>query len=183
MEISISDIAASGWVPLLSAFLGYALKAITDWFQDRRTTTREREKRQESRRDQFLERLATFQRQTLLDLQEVAQQLARSVVEIYRHDQKSYHDTGKWRGELIPDELDERCRQAQARTSMLGSRVRDESVRELVEQLKDHATAMNSPDRAESQRAYLQLAFIQDALNKRIGEVLRQLDDADRLDS
>src|SRR4051812_23220205 len=54
-------------VPLV---IGYAMKSMTDVFEHKRTTRREREAREAARRAQQLERRTTFQRETLLSLQE-----------------------------------------------------------------------------------------------------------------
>jgi hypothetical protein len=59
------------------------------------------------RRDQLFERRTTFQRQTLLDLQEASTQLARSVGAINHQERVAHRSTGKWSKQLVPDDLDE----------------------------------------------------------------------------
>jgi hypothetical protein len=77
------EITTSSWFPVLTLLLGYATKSLTDWLEHRRNTRREREAREAVRRDQRFERRTSFQRQTLLDLQEASMQLARSVGAIH----------------------------------------------------------------------------------------------------
>ena|ERR1700730_2414078 len=87
------DITTSIWFPVLTLLLGYATKSLSEWLEYRRTTRREREAREAVRRDQLFERRTTFQRQTLLDLQETSVQLLRSVVRITVIDKSAYHST------------------------------------------------------------------------------------------
>ena len=64
-----------------------------------------------------------------------------------------------------------------AQTATLGARVRDEGVRTLLGSVRDHpAEVAMSPD-ARSGRIHLdEMTFAHDALNRRIGEVLRNID-------
>jgi hypothetical protein len=173
------DITTSIWFPVLTLLLGYATKSLSEWLEYRRTTRREREAREAVRRDQLFERRTTFQRQTLLDLQETSVQLLRSVVRITVIDKSAYHSTGEWSKQL-PDGLGEDNRLAQARIGMLGARVRDDAIRELLAKLKTHsvqAILSSTPD--DTERVMSSMGLVYDELNQRIGEVLRKLDDAE----
>ena len=88
--------ATVGWFPVLTLLLGYAVKAASDWLQHRRTSERERQAREAARQDQLFERRTTFQRQTLLDLQEAVMRLARSSGAMHHQDVMAFRKTGKW---------------------------------------------------------------------------------------
>jgi hypothetical protein len=63
---------------------------------------------------------------------------------------------------------------------MLAVRVRDDSVRELVQAMKNHATAAGMcGSQEEGDHAMNAMGAAFERLNQRIGEVLRQLDDAE----
>jgi hypothetical protein len=176
------DTATVGWFPVLTALLGtslgYAAKFFTDWLHDRRSAEREREARGAVRRDQLFERRTTFQRQTLLDLQEAALELARAVGLAHHQDYLAFRATGQWGKQLIGEDLSERERLAHARTSLLGARVRDDPTRELVTKLKNYAgETVHSETRDESERALLGMGLALEELNQRVGEVLRKLDE------
>jgi hypothetical protein len=172
------DITTSSWFPVVTLLLGYAAKSLDEWLGYRRNARREREAREAVRRDQVFERRTSFQRQTLLDLQEAAMQLARSVGAINHQDKLAYNSTGEWSKQQLPDDLSEGNRLAQARTGMLGARVRDDSIRELLAKLKTHSQeTISSPSREDSERALKSMALAHDELNQHIGEVLRKLDD------
>ena len=110
-------------------------------------------------------------------------QLARSVGAIHHQDEMAYRSSGKWSKQLLSDELDEGNRLAQARTGMLGARVRDDAIRDLIDKLKTHsAEAINSPTPKDSERAISNMTVVFDELNQRIGEVLRKLDDAEQVE-
>lgn len=105
-------------------------------------------------------------------------QLARSVGAINHQDKLAYNSTGEWSKQQLPDDLSEGNRLAQARTGMLGARVRDDSIRELLAKLKTHSQeTISSPSREDSERALKSMALAHDELNQHIGEVLRKLDD------
>lgn len=166
------------WLPVLTAFLGACFVLITEALRDRRTSERERAARAEAKAVQLIERRTTFQRQTLLDLQEAVLQLARTTGQMYAIDNKANRDTGKWQRNLYPPDLDEAGRAANARTSMLGVRVRDGSIRELLQQFKNSSAGVTiSGSKEESEVAMRNMATALDALQQRIGEFLRTLDD------
>src|ERR1700745_2000812 len=119
------NITTSSWFPVLTLLIGFATKSLMDWLQHRHTAKREREAREAVRRDQLFERRTSFQRETLLALQEASMQLARSVGAIHHQDEMAYRSSGKWSKQLLSDELDEGNRLAQARTGMVGARGRD----------------------------------------------------------
>src|SRR5687768_4612193 len=78
------DMSPNEWFPVFTLLLGYGTKAFSDWFQHRRAREREREARDAARRDQLFERRTSFQRQTLLDLQEAIMRLTRTTAEANR---------------------------------------------------------------------------------------------------
>jgi hypothetical protein len=173
----MADIVA-GWFPVFTLLLGYAMKAFSDWLQHRRTTEREREARAAARQDERANRRVAFQRQTLLDLQEAMMQLIRSAGAMHHRDVMEFRKTGKWQKQLFGEELNENARLANARTSMLAVRVRDDPVRDLVQTVKSHAiAAAMCGSQEEGERAMTAMGAAFEQLNQRIGETLRKLDD------
>jgi hypothetical protein len=165
------------WFPVLTLLIGYLAKLLTDWIQYRRSVRGEREAREGKRRDELFERRNTFQRETLLALQEAFMQLARVTGAINHQDTMSGKSGGR---QQLPDELNEGYHAAQTRTSMLASRVRDNRVRELVEQFRQFSVDSTlAATQGARDRALTAMAELHDPLNKRIGEILRTLDDAD----
>jgi hypothetical protein len=166
------------WFPVVTLLIGYGTKSLTDWVQHRRTTERERVARQAVRQDQLFERRVTFQRETLLALQEAAAELGRATGRISHLDTMAVHSTGKT--QLLPDDLNQGYHLAQVRMNLLGVRVRDDSVRDLVEKFRQFSVqstmADTQKDRDRAMNAAMQ-THIQ--LNERIGELLRTLDDTE----
>ncbi len=129
-------------------------------------------------RDQAKDRRINFQRETLLDLQDAVMQLSRAAGSVYHHHFAAHARTAEWHKEPLPDDLNESFRLSQVRTSVLAARVRDESVRQLVQVAKSEATAIAITDRGtESIRAFAGASATCDRLNDRIGELLREMDD------
>jgi hypothetical protein len=173
------DVTTTSWFPVVTLLLGYGTKSLSDWFQNRRDVAREREAREAIRQEQRFERRSTFQRQTLLDLQEACMQLTRATGATHHLDEMSFRSSGTWQRQLLPEELDKNYHLAQTRTLMLSVRVRDDVVRQLVEKLRSHsAKATMSTSQADSNREIANMVPIHDELQKRMGELLREIDDA-----
>src|ERR1700680_2831546 len=119
--------------------LGYLTKSISDWLDFRRISKREREAREEARRDKLFERRVEFQRATLLDLQEAVMNLVRTASQMHVQDIKAHNETGIWQRQLFGEELSEAARLAHARVALLSVRVRDEAVRNLVDDINQGA--------------------------------------------
>jgi hypothetical protein len=173
----MADPPATNWFPVLTLLIGYVIKSLTDWIQDRRSIQREREAREVTRREELSERRNTFQRETLLALQDAFMQLNRATGAIHHQVTMSGEAGGR---QQLPDGLSENYHAAQTRTSMLVSRVRDNRVRDLVEQIRQLSVESTmSATKRERDRALTAMMQLHDPLNQRIGEILRTLDDAD----
>lgn len=182
-------ISSASWFPVLTALVGFVTASISDWLRDRRASarereaaeanrTREREGREAARREQRFERRAAFQRQTLLDLQEAVQKLVRTTGEMKHHDTMAVRAGGEWGKQLLGEDLNNRSHLTNVQTTMLGVRVRDESVRNLLRELREECMhSQLAGSEAEAERALVKAASIFEKLNERIGELLRKLDD------
>jgi hypothetical protein len=172
--------ATTTWFPVLTLLIGYATASLTDWIQNKRAIARERQTREATRHDQRVASRITFQRETLLELQEVAMQLGRATARAHHLDEMAYRQSTQWRNSLLPDDLDEALRVAQARTLLLAVRVRDDTVRTLVEEFKSNTSAtLLAADRDVASRAMAASAGLHDHLQRRIGELLREIDSSD----
>jgi hypothetical protein len=173
---------AAYWLPLVTAFLGFASGACTEWIRDNRAYKREREARESQRHDQRSEQRNTFQRQTLLELQAGLMKLMQTTQAIHRVDLQNFRKFGKQQGDdPYPSDIDDACMGANAQTAMLSVRVQDDAVRNLTQQLKDELTraTLMPPSKEVAQLAMIAATKGFVTVNKRIGEVLRSLDDAD----
>ncbi|MEJ0047153.1 MAG: hypothetical protein WDN04_14325 [Rhodospirillales bacterium] len=168
------------WFPVLTLLLGFGTKSLADWWQDRRLTQREREAREAAQRERLLERRVEFQRETLLALQDAVMSLTRATGAANHQDEIAARDNGQWQKQLLPDDLDEQLRQAQALCSILASRVRDQKIRELTDALKGVcATAAMSRSQRDAADAIQGMGLVFQELNATVGALLRELDDAE----
>jgi hypothetical protein len=168
------------WFPVLTLLIGYGTKSLSDWVQNKRVIVRDREAREAARHDQRVARRITFQRETLLELQEVSMQLGRATGRGHHLDEMAYRESKSWGKNFLPDDLDESHRVAQARVLMLGVRVRDDTTRKLVDQFRECSTAtLFSVQRDDADRAMAKMVSVHDELHRRIGELLREIDSAD----
>jgi hypothetical protein len=182
---------AAGWLPALTAILGFVTSSILEWLRDRRTSARdqataeatrarEREARDAARRAQLFERRVAFQRETLLNLQDAVVRYTRVAGKMHHLDRMEQRRTGNWGRYLLPDDLNNEAFQANVSIMVLISRVRDNRVRELAETFREHASRVGISDTEEAGRNALDIVTeVLDPLHKRIGEVLRKLDEDD----
>jgi hypothetical protein len=93
----------------------------------------------------------------------------------------AFRKTGKWQKQLLGDELSEKHRATRARVTLLSVRVRDESVRNLARDLQDNCAAIAMcASEADNTRLLQIMMGMFDKSNERIGELLREMDKADR---
>jgi hypothetical protein len=166
------------FLPIATLLLGYVTKSISDWLDFRRARKREREAREETRRDIRFERREKFQRATLLELQEELVNLVRTASQMHVQDIKAHRETGTWKRQLFESELSEAARLAHARVAVLTVRVRDEAVRNLVADINQGTIGLTlAPTREVAMAASVAMTTTFDKVQKRIGELPRELDD------
>ncbi len=166
------------WFPVVTLIVGGVLKGAGDLVTHRRTTDREREARQEQRRDTARIRRIDFQRTTLLELQEVSQGLVRSTVTLHLEDTEGFRKTGDWGKTPTSEVANEGARAGHAGLSKLQSRVRNEAVRRLAQELSSACTSVTTARSEEhANNAFRQMADAPIELNEQIGIVLRTLED------
>src|SRR5260370_11596714 len=128
------------WFPIVTLLLGYILSSISESVRHRRALEREREAREAESRDKAFERRVTFQRATLLELQDAIMGLMRTSGAMHHKDIMALKRTGEWQKQMYGEELSEASGLAMAQTTVLAGRVRDAKVRGLVTRLEDCAT-------------------------------------------
>lgn len=91
------------WLPIVTLALGYVFSLVTEAFRDRRQSRRERDARAAEREDarasleqERADRRNQFQRETLLELQEVLHDLGRAFGREYHQDAMTAKAAGKW---------------------------------------------------------------------------------------
>jgi hypothetical protein len=170
------------WLPLVALVLGYLFSLLTEAFRDRRQTVRERRAREDERaavkaaQDEAEERRRRdFQRETLLELQEVLHDLARAYGAEHHMDLMHFRTTGSWTPRPMPsEELNERSFEAHRRCFILVARIDDDLLRGFVREMKDGGYGVLSATSEEQSREAL--ARSSDAFelaNQRIGDLLR----------
>jgi hypothetical protein len=177
------------WFPFLTAFAGFLLSSAKEWLSDRRThrrelakeasiLQREREARETARQSGLYERRITFQRQTLLELQDVVVKYVRAVAEMHSHRSLQNESSHSWDVPNISAELSDRLYFARAQSRTLAVRVSDDSTRSIQKDLSETAgRVILAKTKEAAETASLNLLQVHDKLNNRIGEILRKLDD------
>ena len=168
---------ASAWMPVATLVGGYGLKMFQDIVNERRSARHDREKREWEWRRARSERRNEFQRQTLLDLQDVHMDMQRAIGTVYLWDMGAFKRTGKWERTLLPEKDSNAHRLTQVRLAMLCVRAQDETLREMVGRVTRISNAMvfaRSGD--ECERLANEAVDVGTKVNERIGVLVRELD-------
>lgn len=163
---------------VLAVVAGGALTLSSGWLADNRLTKRERERRNEDRRERIALRRSDFQRETLLALQVAAQKLIRTAGASLHQDVIAHRKAGKWQRQQLPDGLSDDHLHWTTETMLLSSRVRDDQVRSLADQMRSQANAVGfCSSEAEAERRMVAAADVHGALIERIGLLVREIDE------
>lgn len=163
----------------LSVIAGGLLTIFAAWLSDRRLTERERNRRREERYERIVTRRNDFQRETLLALQVASQKLLRTTGAMHHLDVMAARTTGK-RCKQFPEDLSDDHLHHNTETMLLASRVRDDEARSLADQVREYASGVSlSKDEAEASNRMIAAAETQQALVRRIGHLVRSLDEID----
>jgi hypothetical protein len=177
------------WLIAGTTLSGFLAGFLTEWFRDTRARKREHEAaeatsqresaaRNATRREQRFERRTSFQRQTLLDLQNSTQRLLRATGRMNHLDSMALRSGGEWHGQLYPQDLNDEANGANVQTMLLAARVRDASIRSMTEELRSKCNSvLFCKDEADGEHILVDAGNTFGKLNERIGEQLRRLDD------
>jgi hypothetical protein len=103
--------------------------------------------------------------------------LARATGRAHHLHHMEHKTESTWQRKMLPNDLDEGYRLAQARTLMLSVRVRDDTIRELVQNFRSYSAETTTAQSAsEADQGMAKSASAHVTLNERIGEVLREID-------
>ena len=180
------DTTAPVWLPVATLFLGFVTSSFNELLRDKRTANREKQARHEKRGDDAFERHNSFQRSTLLELQEALFSLSRSTGAL-QFQYLMNHNNEKWHEQERATDLSENYRLAYIKAMMLWVRIDDEKIRELCTYMASHsAAAIDFPSKADEaskmenvRKIATSVAAMTQTLqqiNHRAGEVLRELD-------
>jgi hypothetical protein len=126
------------------------------------------------------DRRIAFERETLLRLQDELLRLSRGSAESNFFIEAAVNKGAEWTRVMVPDELSERTRLAQAATTALGVRIRNEALRNQVDAFRKTCADFQMPlSKAGSDATFVRMGTQFEALNQSIGQALRQLDDDD----
>ena len=121
-------------------------------------------------------RWRTFQRETLLELQEAINDQARTVGEIHHHDTMAAREAGKWVRPLLGDDLNRRANEADRRVWILASRVADDQLRGEIRRMGEAVARMTlTRSHEESDRVLMEMTELMPRINDRIGQLIREL--------
>jgi hypothetical protein len=159
------------WLPLATLIIGLVGGGGLEWLRDERAYRREREARLDLSLQQRRQLHREFQRETVLELQEVLHKFTRAV---------GAANVSRW-GSHPPDPaVESAVLEGSLATQKLGARVADDQIREWLEQYRalwlKVVTSSSSVDAGHALDAMTALLLV---MNERIGQLLRSRPEAD----
>jgi hypothetical protein len=177
------DVPSEVWVPLAAVVVGYAGSLLTESFRDRHQSAREREARAAERADvralreqEIQDRRDQFQRETLLELQEILHHLGRTYGQEHFQDAKTAKAAGKWDPRQLAAGISDKNFAAEQRSNILVARVGDDLVRDAVREMRDVGSGLTfARSQAESDDCLTRSLEAFKQANDRIGVLLREV--------
>jgi hypothetical protein len=120
------------------------------------------------------ERAHSFQRETLLDLQEALHEWIRLITRAYFEDLQAFTISKEWGKNCLSEDVDEKSMLAQRKVSILIERLSDDTLRDSMKVLIKSASVIlyaNSREVAEQELRALTSRFIM--IQSELGTVLR----------
>jgi hypothetical protein len=157
---------------IIGSVLSIAAGAVTEIIRGNGEASLDREKRRDDRR------LAetTFQRQTLLDVQEALLEWARLNQMHAQADRAAFKQTGVWGKNLVGPELSEREMNANRRLALLKSRIRDDGLRARIGDCQNlEFQILMAPDRETADAINPDLALAIEECLTTAGDLARNL--------
>lgn len=122
------------------------------------------------------EKARAFQRDTLIELQDAVHDELRAVSLLYMADYAAYRDNGKWGGNILGEELNNKVHMAGRRTLLLSERIANDELREHLKFLRGLLTEVQmSRDAAIAERAHMAAMNMGISVMEHMGTVLRSL--------
>ncbi len=189
------DTSVPLWVPVATLVIGALVTLAVAYLQSRTARADRQHAALERREDREAERAArgqerhqrlgdehrAFQRDTLIELQEQVSAYLRLNGKAGHADEMAWKAAGeptdRFLVSQLPEGLSEEINISQRRIQVLPQRVDDDAVRDGVRELVDAANAIADPPdkKPPASAAKIRLGTVFQALNNRIGEILRTL--------
>jgi hypothetical protein len=170
-------VSSEAWFPVITLIAGAILKGIFDLLAEKRAERRELRIRRQERQDVLRLKRGEFQHSTLLEFQEVLSRLVRFIGRAHHVDEMHFRETGKWKGALLPEDVDQGIATEQALFARLRVRIRDDETRKMASALSDiMIAALFSRDKDEARAKMMAITDQLIELTERVGGLLRKLE-------
>lgn len=152
------DATVPAWVAILGPLVGYAIAVGTELLRGRQARIREREARRDTRQAAREDARDSFERETLLQLQDAVAALMRNTARVQHEEEMEYRRSGRWGRSALPEEIEgEISIQFPRDVQRLRVRLLDDRLRELVNEWSSFAAAATIPAMREETDAEARL--------------------------
>jgi hypothetical protein len=166
------------WFPVVTLLAGTMIGEVLEALRDRRAMVREAIARAEARTESDRFRSIAFQRETLLAVQDHFTTFVRQIGEMHHHLLMAHYQSGKegsWGSTRLPEALNDGIFGTAQQVGKLRVRIADEKLRGHLKKLNSiYSGVAIAKTEAESAGLMRELPDLVEALNERVGELLRQ---------
>lgn len=156
----------------VGAVVGAGSSIATTWLSNRHAAKLDRAKGDEERAERFRD----FQRKTLLEIQEAAQESLRFAAREHIEDIDATRSSGRWGGNITSDDVREGQRTALHRLVILRQRVADDDLRSQIVQVTQAVANVSVASSQQDSVAKLEIAYaIADRTHESLGKLLRSM--------
>ncbi|MET4675887.1 MULTISPECIES: hypothetical protein [unclassified Luteibacter] len=172
--MDVFGIKPETWFPVITLILGAALKGMGDFILEGQKAKREIQARLESNAETRRARAVDFQRETLLDLQEALQGMARATGRTNFEDIMNYRATKKWQSTRLSEDASAKFQEFAVKVTRLRVRVEDDETRNMTAEFSNRCTSVSrASDENDSDLKLAEAIQVFSKLNERIGDLLR----------
>jgi gas vesicle protein len=156
---------------LIGAIVGAAASIITTYLASKNSADLQREADSQER----MERARSFQRETLLAVQDALHDALRLMMRAHQEDLASHRAGTVWGKGMLSTDLDETSRVANRRLALLNERIAHDSLRNELKALRRNIAHLNTVSSEHKAEALVQSSVqMADVFMENLGDVLRK---------
>lgn len=156
---------------LIGAIVGAAASIITTYLANKNSANLQREADSQER----MERARSFQRDTLLKVQDTLHDALRLMMRSHQEDLETYRTGTVWGKGLLSIELDESVRVTNRLLALLNERISNDSLRNELKELRKNISQLGFADSEHQANSLVKSSVrMADVFMENLGDVLRK---------
>jgi hypothetical protein len=157
---------------LVGTLVGTLASIGTTWISGRNASNLQNQSAKLGR----LEKERSFQRETLIELQDALHDTLRMMGRAHLEETVSHKQSGRWGSSLLSEEVNEGMRLSNRKVAILIERIADNQLRtELKALMKISNGVVGAGSQAEAETKFVHTIAAYNSVSERLGDILRSL--------